>query len=172
MSKVNFISDLHLGHKKILEFSPHRGGTDMQSHAEWLVEQWNSVVSKKDLTWVLGDVCFDKAFLPYLKKMNGSKHLVLGNHDEFSIEHYSKYFNKIYGLKKKSGFWLSHAPIHPNHLRGLPNIHGHLHDYTVKTTPKFCRGTVDDTRYVNVCVEKLDGKPIDFEVIKSTFQSY
>lgn len=169
MSKVNFISDLHLGHKNILKFSPERGGTDCQSHAEWLVEQWNSVVGKNDLTWVLGDVCFDKAFLPYLKKMNGSKHLIMGNHDTFSVEEYSKYFNKIQGLMKYKGFWLSHCPLHSSHLRGIFNIHGHLHNNFVSNELKHkdrTIGRLQDLRYFNVCVEPLNGVPVDFQVLK------
>ena len=52
-----FISDLHLGHRKILEYSPARGGKTIDEHDEWLVSQWNSVVrNKKDLVWVLGDI--------------------------------------------------------------------------------------------------------------------
>jgi len=34
MSKVRIISDLHLGHKKILQFSPQRGGTTIEEQDE------------------------------------------------------------------------------------------------------------------------------------------
>jgi len=154
MSKVYFISDLHLGHKSILKFSPSRGGQDCKTHAEWLVKQWNSVVTKRDLVWVLGDICFDNKFLPYLKKMNGSKHLILGNHDKFMLSEYAKYFNKIHGFIKYKGFWLSHSPIYAGELRNQMNIHGHVHN-----------NSVPDKRYINVCVEALNGVPIEFTKI-------
>lgn len=173
--KIRFISDLHLGHKNILKFSPSRGGVDMKTHSEWLVEQWNSVVAKNDLVWVLGDLAFDKAHLPYLKKMKGNKHLILGNHDTFSMEIYAPYFNKIMGLNKYKGFWLSHAPMHPGHLRGLPNIHGHLHNHDVMAPGPLATGNLNsvskkDNRYINVSVERLDGKPISLEDIKGRYE--
>lgn len=165
MSKIFFISDLHLGHKNILKFSLMRGGTDLHSHSEWLVEQWNSVVTKRDLVWVLGDVCFDKDHLKYLKRMNGNKHLILGNHDIFSLDTYSKYFNKIHGFMKYKGMWLSHAPIHKNHLRACINIHGHLHDRVVEEYDEIHNRIIPDTSYINVCVEQCDGVPQTLEAL-------
>ena len=165
MSKVLFISDLHLGHQNILKFSPTRGGTDMQSHSEWLVDQWNSVVTKQDLVWVLGDVCFNPIHMKYLKAMRGTKHLILGNHCKLSLEEYSKYFNRIHGFLKYKEAWLSHAPIHPDSLRNLINIHGHLHNGKVKYRDDLGDNSLDDINYFNVCVEQLDGIPISYEDI-------
>lgn len=155
MSKVLFISDLHLGHESITSFAGHLRGntTTVDDHDKWIVEQWNSATSKNDLIWVLGDVCFDKKKLPLLKRMKGNKHLILGNHDTFSLETYAPYFNKIHGFTKyKGAAWLSHAPIHPSELRDKWNVHGHLH-----------QKTVDDYRYICVSVEHLKGKPICWE---------
>lgn len=155
MSKVRFISDLHIGHKQIAEFSGQfRGGVkSMEEHDEWIVEQWNSAVSKHDVVIVLGDVCFDAKKLPLFKKMKGSKHLLLGNHDKFSANKYLPYFDKIIGFQKYKGMaWLSHAPIHAGSLRNKFNIHGHTHE---KSVP--------DWRYISVCVEMVYGKPILWE---------
>jgi calcineurin-like phosphoesterase family protein len=170
VSEVFFISDLHLGHKKILEFSPQRGGTDIVSHSEWLVHQWNNVVSKNDVTWILGDVCFDRDHMKYLKQMNGVKHLILGNHDLFGVDFYLHYFNKVHGFLKYKNHWLSHCPIHPNHLRGLINIHGHLHNNVVTELkslswdslsyyPEVTKHYQIDKGYINVSVEHLSGIP-------------
>jgi calcineurin-like phosphoesterase family protein len=155
MSTVRFISDLHLGHEKILQFSPSRGGDCVVSHSEWLVDQWNSVVGKNDTTWVLGDVCFNKNHLKYLKMMKGQKIMVWGNHDKFPLTKYQEYFHLVYGFRKKYGFWISHAPIHEQELRGRRNIHGHVHSQSIP-----------DPRYINVCVEALNGIPITLEEIK------
>lgn len=155
MSIVRFISDLHLGHKTICQFSgSYRGNTtNVDDHDLWIVNQWNSVVSKNDLVYVLGDVAFDKEKIKLLKKMKGNKHLIVGNHDKFSMEVYREYFNKIHGFEKYKGkAWLSHAPIHPSELRGKWNIHGHVH-----------QKEVDDLRYISVCVEAVSGKPISWE---------
>lgn len=158
MSRVFHISDLHLGHKLMVkpELTMHRcGSDDIEHHDEWIVEQWNKVVKKQDLVWVHGDVCFDKKKLPLLKKMYGSKHLILGNHDEFPLKDYEMYFNKIHGFWKYKGSWLSHAPVHPNQLRNKWNIHGHVHT-----------ATIPDLRYFNVSVEALKGIPISRETIE------
>ncbi len=92
--------------------------------------------------------------------MKGNKHLILGNHDKFTLETYSQYFNKIHGFMKKGGFWLSHAPIHPKELRGRVNIHGHVHS---KSIP--------DPRYFNVSVEALGGIPISMDEIREQLNS-
>lgn len=154
--KVFFISDLHLGHKKICEFSSqYRGNCQtVEEHDSWLINQWNSVVSKQDLVWVLGDVAFSKEGLAKVKLLNGTKHLILGNHDQFTYEEYRQYFQKIHGFMKYKGHWLSHAPVHPNQLRGFRNIHGHVH-----------HNTLPDSSYINVSVEALEGKPIVLDLI-------
>ena len=157
------IADLHLGHDKILIFSPSRGGPTVKTveqHDQWIIKQWNSVVTKQDVTIVLGDVAFSKDALAKVKLLNGTKHLVFGNHDKFSIAEYLKYFSKIHGFYKKQArkgvkVWLSHPPIHPHSLRDLVNIHGHTHANCV----------VGDKRYVCVSVEHSDGVPRKLEDI-------
>lgn len=158
MSVVRHISDLHLGHKKILHFSPNRGGTNVDEHDEWIVKQWNSVVGKRDIVYVHGDVCFDMEKMPLFNRMNGKKRLIIGNHDKFDMGVYLKYFEQVHGFMKYKGYWLSHAPIHPDELRGGINIYGHVHNNPIK-----------DPRYACVCVEQLDGKPIAFDEIKKRY---
>jgi len=150
---IRFISDLHFGHKKIREYSQGFRGEDNIEHNEWLVQQWNSVVSKQDVTWVLGDVAFNKHALNNMSRLNGIKHLILGNHDKYPIAEYQKFFNKIHGFMRFKGFWLSHAPIRD--LRGRYNIHGHTHG-----------SKLVDGNYVCVCVEALNGMPVTLEEIQ------
>lgn len=161
MARVFFISDLHLGHRNILKFvGPLRGGTNVDEHDEWLVEQWNRVVHKRDLVWVLGDVAFEITKMPMLDRMYGTKKLVLGNHDMFDLGVYRKHFSKIYGLVSHRKYWLSHAPMHPAELRGRKNIHGHMH-----------KEKLDDDRYINVCVEQSYGIPRTLEQLEAGFLS-
>ena len=159
MSCVHFISDLHLGHSRILEFSPDRKGGDVDGHSQWLVDAWNSSVKKGDVVWVLGDVCFSKAHLHYLKRMNGHKKLLIGNHDKWDWETYYGYVNEVRGFTKYKKNWLSHCPIHPTELRGEYNIHGHVH-----------MNFLQDPNYINVSVEALDGVPITWEEIQSLIE--
>lgn len=154
MSKVYFTSDLHFGHKNLLNFSPKRGGIDSESHDEWLIEEINKVIHKRDILWILGDVAFGNPgtkekpregwyHLSKVGQLHGTKKLVLGNHDDMPIEAYQQYFQEIFGFKGYKGLWLSHAPIHPNELRDRLNVHGHVHHHTIP-----------DNKYYNVCVEE------------------
>ncbi len=158
MSKVYFISDLHLGHRKILEFSPERKGSTVDEHDEWIIKTWNSVVTKRDTVFVLGDVAFSRKALNKVKLLKGNKKLILGNHDQHPIELYMEHFSIAPSLFKYKNFWLSHFPIHPNELRGKHNIHGHSHS---KLIP--------DSRYINVCVEIWGGKPVPFHFIEKFY---
>ena len=158
MTTIRFIADLHLGHNTIHEKAGRYRNNckSVDEHDDWIIYQWNSVVKKTDLTWVLGDVAFKKTHLEKLKKMNGVKHLILGNHDLYSLDLYSKYFNKIHGFMKYKGFWLSHAPM--QWTRSLINIHGHTHhvkSWSVTDVFRFC-----------VSVEALNGVPISIEEIR------
>lgn len=150
MSKKYIISDLHLGHKNILKYSGSlRGGTTWEEHDAWIINQWNSVVKKDDLVYILGDVAMNVESLDKVKRLKGMKNLIRGNHDVQSTPTYLKYFNNIFGLLSYKGvFWMSHAPIHPNELRGRFNLHGHVH-----------QNSIQDDRYINCCVEMSYGVP-------------
>lgn len=160
--KVFLISDLHLGHKRILnpEFSrDYRMGNNLEEHDEWIIDSWNSVVGKKDVVYCLGDVAFSRDALKKCTRLKGNKNLLPGNHDGFRIDEYQEYFKIRPGLFKYKGFWLSHAPVHPHQLRGLNNIHGHVHHMDI-----------DDPRYINVCVEAVSGVPIELNVIREMLE--
>lgn len=158
------ISDLHLGHKNILKYSGEfRGGTTSEEHDVWLIEQWNSVVKKCDLVYVLGDFAINMPALRMAKQLKGQKVLVRGNHDKESAQHYLEYFNQVQGLLSYKGiFWLSHAPIHPQELRGRINIHGHVHQNVVLKED----GSSDD-RYISACVEATYGIPQNLDELQA-----
>lgn len=156
MSKVFFISDLHFDHKTICKYTGHYRGNckTVEEHNAWIIKQYNSVVAKRDLVWILGDVSFSKKGISNLSKLNGVKHLILGNHDTFPLSEYLKYCNKIHGFMKYKSMWLSHAPI--LETRGRINIHGHTHSNIIR-----------NGNYLNVSVEALDGKPIELKELLS-----
>lgn len=147
--EIFFISDLHLGHKGILNFSPNRAGTTIDQHDAILEERYRSVVKPRDVVWFLGDVAFTVEKLRSIKFWPGRKNLIRGNHDKFPFSEYTKIFSDIHGIVKRKGYWLSHCPIHPDELRGCKNIHGHIHN-----------NVLDDPRYISVCVESTGGFPI------------
>ena len=88
----------------------------------------------------------------------------MGNHEnqfgEFRTEQLWDVFTKVHALHTRKGCWLSHAPIHPEELRGKFNIHGHVHD-----------NTLQDPRYANVSLENCNYTPVDFQDIKASLVS-
>lgn len=78
---VFFTSDLHLGHEKVAEL---RGFDSIAAHDRHLVDVWQSTVAPDDTVWVLGDITLGNPIgeLVLLSVLNGTKHLVWGNHDQ------------------------------------------------------------------------------------------
>jgi calcineurin-like phosphoesterase family protein len=129
MSIVHFIADLHLSHTNM---ALKRGFSTVEEHDEYIIEKWNSVVHKRDVTYILGDVTMEKSS-PYelLNRLNGVKHVVLGNHDRRQdIKKLLEYVDSVAGMVQYKGIMLTHCPIHPMELdyRFNKNIHGHIHD--------------------------------------------
>ena len=128
MSNVRFIGCLHLGHDWMAK---HRGFQDSISHDDYLIQEWNKVVHKKDTTYILGDVTMEKDDDYYkLDQLNGRKIVVMGNHDLHQhTRELLNYVESVAGMIDYKGFCLTHAPIHPAEIsfyRG--NIHAHIHE--------------------------------------------
>ena len=80
---IYFTSDLHIGHKNILEYSK-RPFESIEEHDEMLVQNWNSIVKPGDLIYCLGDfaLCSAERATSIAKRLMGNKYLVFGNHDK------------------------------------------------------------------------------------------
>lgn len=81
-TKVFFTSDTHFGHSNIIKYC-QRPFNSAEHMDEVLISNWNEVVSPQDIVFHLGDFCFgsDKEWIEILKRLNGTKYLILGNHD-------------------------------------------------------------------------------------------
>lgn len=81
-SQVFFTSDTHFGHSNIIKYC-QRPFNSAEHMDEVLISNWNEVVSPKDIVFHLGDFCFgsDKEWIKILQRLNGTKYLILGNHD-------------------------------------------------------------------------------------------
>ena len=77
-----FSADPHFGHRRICELAA-RPFTDVTTMNEMIVANWNSVVSPDDEAWILGDIALGPIMesLEYVGRLNGTKHMVWGNHD-------------------------------------------------------------------------------------------
>lgn len=147
---VYFCSDLHFGHKNIQKFRPFV--KDEFDNRQQIIDCWSNLVTKRDDVYVLGDAAFTVESIDSFRDLPGRKYLIRGNHDQLDTSVYLKVFSEVYGLLKYKEFWLSHAPIHPDELRGKVNLHGHVH-----------YATIPDKRYINCCVENFNeifGRPL------------
>lgn len=156
MNRVFVIADTHFGHKKIIEFEHgHRPFSTIEEHDDELVLRWNDAVRKNDTVWHLGDVLFGTDAFTTLGRLNGVKHLVMGNHDHYPTDRYLEHFNKVYGAANLRGYILSHIPVHPGQFgRFKGNIHGHLHSKHL-----------DDPRYINVSAEHINLTPVLLDAV-------
>lgn len=77
-----FTSDWHIGHKNVLEFDA-RPFTDLAHMHRVLVNNFNSTVPPGSITYFLGDMglCSGDLLKSIISKLNGTKVLILGNHD-------------------------------------------------------------------------------------------
>lgn len=156
-----YAADLHLGHNGIVKY---RNFKTVEEHDDFICNSWCKKVRKKNQTvYVLGDVAFSKEAWLRFDDLPGTKVIVLGNH---CTEHVNtrmianlQTVTAVHGLLKQKEFYLSHAPLHPEHLRGKFNIHGHLHKILVR-----------DPRYFNVSMENIGFMPITIEDVREELQ--
>lgn len=129
---IYFTSDLHLGHSNIIRHTD-RPFESVEEMNDVLIDNINSFVSKNDTLYILGDLAFiiEKEMAnDLIKKINGRKIFIRGNHDR----HYDEsLFEEICDYKEikyeKTKFILMHYPLRSwNHMRhGSIQLHGHIH---------------------------------------------
>lgn len=144
-----YTSDLHFAHPKCAKI---RGFASPEEHDEIIIQNWNRLVRKQDIVWVLGDVCMRSGGLTNVLALNGVRHLVTGNHDgpfpgnrdsHNSQRKWLEYFDSVqaYARRRAAGveFLMSHFPYSGDHTpedrytqyrlrdEGMPLLHGHLH---------------------------------------------
>lgn len=78
-----FTADTHFGHKKVIEYC-NRPFSSVEEMNETLIANWNSRVGKNDVIYHLGDFAFlsPSGMRSIFDRLNGEKHLILGNHDQ------------------------------------------------------------------------------------------
>ena len=175
LGNVWICSDLHIGHKNIANF--RKEITSEAHNREVIKYYWDKQVTKRDLVWVLGDAAFTEEAIDWIGALSGEKRLIRGNHDDLPTTSYLRTFTEIYGILKYKNMWLSHAPIHPDELRGKNSLHGHTHYQNMKLLgiDEDCRPKyIDDPRYLNCSVENLMrnyGSPlISLDQVRSYFK--
>jgi calcineurin-like phosphoesterase family protein len=170
MPSVFLVSDTHFGHVGVTKFlrddgTKLRPWDSVEEMDEAMVKMWNETVKPTDKVYHLGDVVINRKALSIMRRLNGDKVLIRGNHDIFRDDEYRQHFRELRAYHVMNGMILSHIPIHVDSLgRFGVNIHGHLHSNRVMMQPVGKYGVpVVDPRYFCVCVEQTDFRPILFE---------
>lgn len=182
--KTWFTSDTHFSHHNVITYCkrPFTGIEHMNSE---MIRLWNETVAPEDTVYFLGDFSLSKdpveKILPLL---NGTKHLILGNHDRPHMAHARKetkaetarlfylqcgFATIQYDLKINiagHSVKLHHMPYSGDHTEmerygkyrpkneGDWLLHGHVHDL-FKIQGK----------QINVGVDVWDFKPVSLEQI-------
>lgn len=167
--KIRYISDLHFGHESM---AIKRGFVDADEMNKFIIKSFNSVVNKRDTTYILGDITMEKSRDYYLlDQLKGYINIVLGNHDRRQdVPELLTYVNSIAGAIKMGPYIVTHIPVHEEVLRTSSytvNIHGHVHEHTIgnyiwdhlRKSDKF----VSDKRYINVSCENIQYIPRTIE---------
>lgn len=186
-----FTSDTHFGHRRIIELS-NRPFKDITHMNEMIVRNWNKVVDHEDTVFHLGDVALGPIHdsLSYIRRLNGTKILVLGNHDRpFMVKEKGQEkvdeWTQVYrdnGFAEVAQHWaifadgvaahMSHFPYDGDSHDGdrfederLPDdgmilIHGHTHKDEVVSRSK--KGTLQ----IHVGVDAWDFRPVSLSQIK------
>ena len=172
--RIFFIADTHFGHKNSIKYGS-RPFASVEKMNEALIENWNQAVLPEDVIYILGDFayCSKTPAEDFLKRLNGEKHLIPGNHER-------GYFSAVRG-QELSSYWiyegsykertidghkviLCHYPLMSwvGQKRGSLMIHGHIHNrknepYTAlwSQLPNLLNAGVDINGYKPVTLDEL-----------------
>jgi calcineurin-like phosphoesterase family protein len=170
MSTPRFIADTHMGHRNIWKYRPLFESTlHNDLYFQYVLAE---VCTKRDTMFFLGDVIFDEKYLDFIKELPGSKILIMGNHcsEYIPTKKLCEAFDEVHSLLKYKEFWLSHAPIHPEELRGKKNVHGHVHTASVSGL-EYLNVSVDSS-FMNFFPKTLHEVRVGFETVNSTQQIF
>ena len=132
-----YISDLHFGHRNVIGFDK-RPFADIDEMDRCLINNWNARVRSEDTVYILGDFCYKggRATKWYLQQLKGHKVLIIGNHDEKTLQdpEAMKYFEDVRLMMHVTDgdkqICLCHFPIAEwnGYYHGSWHIYGHIHN--------------------------------------------
>ncbi len=159
---VLVISDLHLGHSNIIQYS-NRPFEDIDEMDSVLWANLTALMSPDKVLVVLGDIAMGPALNKVTRHRIRSltyrqRHLVMGNHDITESGFLRpEGFDDVWSLLVSAGepplIW-THYPL-TRVPDGYVNIHGHEHNTLPAHTP-----------HINVSVEQLGYRPVLMEDLR------
>lgn len=93
---IFFTSDLHIGHANVIVFDK-RPFKDVDHMHRVLINNYNATVPKNGICYFLGDIglCKSDVLINVMKELNGTKVLVMGNHDRNTHSMYAQGFDVV-----------------------------------------------------------------------------
>lgn len=137
MQRNLYIADLHISHSHVIQYD-NRPFSSVEEMDAALISNWNSVVSKNDTVYVIGDFIWKKEqeWKDILEQLKGNIVLIKGNHDPKRFSNTTKsYFADIKDYKEivdnGKRVIMCHYPI-PFFKSDFSNdtvmLYGHVHD--------------------------------------------
>ncbi|WP_322181466.1 metallophosphoesterase [Neglectibacter caecimuris] len=170
-----FTSDLHLGHRNIIRLC-NRPFATIEEMDEALIRNWNAKVTNGDTIYILGDLIFrnEKPAEEYLTRLNGKKHLIIGNHDrgwvkKCKLEDYFESVNNLHFISDgKRQMTLCHYPMMTwPHVTRCYMVFGHIHGNTdaeywplIQANSLMLNAGVDINGFAPVTFEELEANNI------------
>lgn len=180
VNKLFFTSDNHFYHENIIKYC-HRPFNDVEDQNNTLINNWNSVVPKDGVVFVLGDFIHSgniELVKKILNRLNGTIHLILGNHcyqSRFDREVLMNMFGgRVYDVvtlitsEESRNIFMSHYP-HMYWQRGAYHIHGHVHSGPNTTSSELV--PFHRLRY-DVGVDNNNYLPISYDQLINIFEDY
>ena len=172
---IYFTSDNHFCHGNIIG-SCHRPFSDVNEMNEKMINNWNSLVTKNDEIYILGDFAYKGKIHDVndiLSRLKGKKYLVKGNHDKyindpkFNIDTFiwiKDYFLLKYEMLK---IILSHYPMFSwdSSYHGSIHLYGHIHNNADKHPEYKEIIKIIGYRAINVGVDVNDFYPVSIKQI-------
>ncbi len=173
---IFFTADPHFGHANIIKYC-NRPFASAEEMDRVLISNWNNKVGPADDVYILGDFSLKgpAGAAACLNALNGRKHLILGNHDDFAlkesfdralfIEIKEQLMLETEGLK----IWCFHYPtlFWPECNAGSIHLYGHIHN------------NAHDTRVagrllnaLNVGVEVCDYAPLSLPEVMERLRAH
>lgn len=159
-----FTSDWHFFHPAIIGYCNRPYKTE-RAMREDIVSKHNEVVKPEDTVYVLGDCGMlgrDKLskLRPVLNKMNGTKHLILGNHDEGKPFTYERIgFTTVHTALQYNDFTIMrHDPAAANVMPDKLWLVGHVHNvFHITIDPIVCYNVgVDVNNFYPVNLKQIE----------------
>lgn len=197
-------SDIHFSHRNILQYCPQRvdasftGDIKTATEAEIdvlvdlmnenIISNWNEMVEPDDEVFILGDVAMGKIVNapPLIRRLNGRKHLVDGNHDTSLMkliqkdESLSDLFvwvknrhemaHSLPGKNvKKNSLFFSHFPhaSWPSMNQGVIHFHGHLHGSPSGVTGRIFDVGIDTNNLRPYLMDDVVEKMLQVDLIRN-----